>query len=378
MKAMWMMIFLLLPLLGIAYIAWHVWCLLPCALWLRVLAIALLAGSFLTMIFGMRGLYDSMPLPVGTALYEIGTSSIFIMMYLVMLFLVLDIGRLCHLIPRTLLYNNWYTAIGITILMVGVFVYGNMHYQHKYRQELTLTASRPMVRPLKLVMVSDLHIGYHNPRKELHRWVDIINAEKPDLILIAGDIIDMSMRPIKEERMHEEFRRLSAPVYACLGNHEYYSGEPGARQFYRDAGIHLLRDSVVIVGDLCIIGRDDRTNIHRKSLGKIVNENKSLISNSSFLILLDHQPYHLEQAEQQHIDVQFSGHTHHGQVWPISWITDRLYECSFGSHQRGHTYYYVSSGIGIWGGKFRIGTRSEYVVATITDSYSSANRSFTQ
>ena len=331
-----MMIFLLLPLLGIAYIAWHVWCLLPCALWLRVSAIALLAGSFLTLMFGMRGLYDSMPLPVGTALYEIGTSSIFVMMYLVILFLVLE-----------------------------VFIYGNLHYQHKYRQELTLTASRPLARPLKLVMVSDLHIGYHNPRKELHRWVDMINAEKPDLILIAGDIIDMSMRPIKEERMHEEFQRLSAPVYACLGNHEYYSGEPGARQFYRNAGIHLLRDSVVTVGDLCIIGRDDRTNIHRKSLGKIVNDNKSLISTSSYTILLDHQPYHLEQAERHHVDFQFSGHTHHGQVWPVSWITESIYECAFGSHQRGSTRYYVSSGLGIWGGKFRVGTRSEYIVAKV-------------
>ena len=99
---------------------------------------------------------------------------------------------------------------------------------------------------------------------------------------------------------------------------------------------------------------------------------------TKFCIVLDHQPYHLEQSERQRVDFQFSGHTHRGQVWPISWITDRLYECSFGSHQRGNTYYYVSSGIGIWGGKFRIGTRSEYVVATITDSYSSANRSFTQ
>ena len=365
---MWMILFLLLPLLGIAYIAWHVWCLLPCAWWWRVSAIVLLAGSFLTMMFGMRGLYDRMPLPVGTALYETGTSSIFIMMYLVILFLVLDIARLCHIIPRTFLYNNWYTALGITILMVGVFVYGNLHYQHKYRQELTLTSNRPMVRPLKLVMVSDLHIGYHNPRTELHRWVDMINAEKPDLILIAGDIIDMSMRPLKEERMHEEFQRLTAPVYACLGNHEYYSGEPGAQQFYRDAGIHLLRDDVVTIGDLCIIGRDDHTNYHRKSLGKIVNENKSLISNSSYTILLDHQPYHLEQAEQQHIDFQFSGHTHHGQIWPISWITEHVYECAFGSYQRGNTRYYISSGLGLWGGKFRIGTRSEYVVITLNKS----------
>ena len=64
------------------------------------------------------------------------------MMYLVILFLVLDIARLCHIIPRTLFYNNWYTAIGITTLMAAVFIYGNLHYKHKYRQELTLTANR--------------------------------------------------------------------------------------------------------------------------------------------------------------------------------------------------------------------------------------------
>ena len=250
---MWMVIFMILPLLGISYIAWHVWCLLPCAWWWKLLAVILLVSSFLTMTFGMRGLYDRASLPVGTALYEIGTSSVFIMMYLVILFLILDLGRLVRLVPRTLLYNNWWTVLGITVLMVVIFVYGNLHYQHKYRQELTLTTSKHLARPMKLVMVSDLHIGYHNRRQELHRWIDMINAEKPDLVLIAGDIIDMSMRPIKEERMAEEFRRLTAPVYACLGNHEFYSGEQGAQQFYHDAGIHLLRDSAVVVGDLCII-----------------------------------------------------------------------------------------------------------------------------
>ena len=360
-----MVIFMILPLLGISYIAWHVWCLLPCAWWWKLIAVTLFVGSFLTMTLGMRGLYDSAPLPIGTALYEIGTSSVFIMLYLVILFLVLDLGRLVHLVSRTLLYNNWWTILGITVVMTCIFVYGNLHYQHKYRQALTLTTDKHLERPIKLVMVSDLHIGYHNPRKELHRWVDMMNAEKPDMVLIAGDIIDMSMRPLKEERMAEEFRRLTAPVYACLGNHEFYSGEAGARQFYHDAGIHLLRDSAVVVGDLCIIGRDDRTNFHRKSLGRIVKENESLISRSSFLILLDHQPYHLEQAERHHIDFQFSGHTHHGQVWPISWITEGIYECAFGSYQRGNTRYYISSGLGIWGGKFRIGTRSEYVVAEI-------------
>ena len=333
---MWMILFMILPLVGISYIAWHVWCLLPVAWWWKLLAIMLLVGTFLTMMFGMRGLYDKAPLPIGTALYEIGTSSIFVMMYLVIIFLILDLGRLVNLVSRTLLYNNWWTVLGITVAMITIFVYGNLHYQHKYRQELMLTTNKHLSHPMKLVMVSDLHIGYHNPRKELHRWIDMINAEKPDLILIAGDIIDMSMRPLKEERMAEQ-------------------------QFYHDAGIHLLRDSAVVIDDLCLIGRDDRTNFHRDSLGVLIKK----ADLSKYCILLDHQPYHLEQAERHHIDFQFSGHTHHGQVWPISWITESIYECAFGSYQRGNTRYYISSGLGIWGGKFRIGTRSEYVVVKV-------------
>ena len=224
-----------------------------------------------------------------------------------------------------------------------------------------MLTSEKVSKPVKLVMMSDLHLGYHNRRDELHRWVDMINSEKPDLVLIAGDIIDGSMRPLKEQKMYEEFRRIKAPIYACIGNHEYYSGESGAQQFYQDAGIHLLQDSVAVIGDFCIIGRDDRTNIHRDSL-EVIMKKANL---TKYCILLDHQPYHLEQAEHHHVDFQFSGHTHHGQVWPISWITESIYECAFGPYKKGHTDYYISSGLGIWGGKFRIGTRSEYVVVTI-------------
>ena len=356
-----MLFILLLPLLAHVYISWHVWCLLPLAWPWKMLVLILITGAFLLLFAGITRSNDRMPMPLAIAVYEIGTSSIIVLLYLLMLFLVLDIGRLVHLLPHSLLYDSWWTTGGIVAAMFALFLYGNLHYQHKHREELQLTTGKHMGKPMKLVMMSDLHIGYHNRRSELHRWVDMINAEQPDLILIAGDIIDGSMRPLLEQRMHEEFRRLNAPVYACIGNHEYYSGEPRARQFYQDAGIRLLQDSCVTVGDLCIIGRDDRSNMQRDSLGVLMKK----ADRTKYCILLDHQPYHLEQAERQKIDFQFSGHTHYGQVWPISWITKHLYECAFGPHQRGHTQYYVSSGLGIWGGKYRIGTRSEYVVVTI-------------
>ncbi|MBR1546099.1 MAG: metallophosphoesterase [Prevotella sp.] len=362
MRTMWMMIFMALPILALSYISWHVWCLLPLPTVWKIIVVMAIVASFLLLFLNLSRSIDGMPMPLATAMYETGTSSLMILLYLVMLFLVLDLGRLVRLFPRTLLYNNWATAGGIVALMAIIFTYGYLHYKHKYREDIKLTTEKAMAKPLRLVMMSDLHLGYHNRREELRRWVDMINEEHADAILIAGDIIDMSMRPLKEEKMYEEFLRLNAPVYACLGNHEYYSGEPDAQQFYQQAGIHLLQDSCATVGDLCIVGRDDRTNLHRMTLADIMKQ----ADHTKFTILLDHQPYHLEQAERQKIDFQFSGHTHHGQVWPISWITEAIYECAFGAHQRSNTQYYVSSGIGIWGGKFRIGTRSEYVVATIS------------
>ena len=356
-----MFIFLLLPVMGIVYIGWHVWTLVPLpAVW-RVSIIMAGVLSFLMIFLNFRRAIDDMPLPLARLVYDIGNSSVFILLYLVVIFLVLDLGRLLHLVRPQWMHQNFPLTACIVIGMFALFLYGNVHYHHKVREELHLTTDKPLARPLRIVMLSDLHLGYHNPRKELARWVDLINAENPDVVLIAGDVIDMSMRPLVEENMAEEMRRLEAPVYACLGNHEYYSSEPLAEQFYRDARIQLLRDTCLVVGDLCIMGRDDRTNLRRRNIDELAR----MADHTKYTILLDHQPYHLEEAEQAGVDFQLSGHTHRGQVWPISWITDALYECSFGSHQRGKTRYYISSGIGIWGGKFRIGTRSEYVVATL-------------
>ena len=360
---MGMIIFLLLPILGNVYVLWHVWRILPLSPWLKTIVVVLMVAAFLLLILNFR-MHQQLSLPMATVIYEIGTSWIIILLYLFMAFLLLDIGRWVHLVPPTFLKNSLTGTLTVTGVLLVLFIYGNIHYRQKVRQPLTLTTEKKISRPLKVVMLSDLHVGYHNRRAELARWVDMINQEKADLILIAGDIIDNSTRPLDEQQMEKEFLRLNAPVVACLGNHEYYAGQPDSRLFYRKADITLLKDSVMEMGDLCIIGRDDRTNQRRKKMEDLLQG----VDRSKYLIVLDHQPYHLDEAERNGIDFQLSGHTHHGQVWPISWITEAVYECAFGDYQRGNTRYYVSSGMGIWGGKFRIGTRSEYVVATIEGS----------
>ena len=356
-----MLIFMLLPLLGNVYVLWHVWRILPFPSWAKVVVVMLMVFAFLLLFVGFsRHVHLSMPL--ATVVYEIGTSSLFILLYLFMAFLLLDIGRWVHLVPATFLKNSWSGTLALTAFMFIIFLYGNIHYHQKVRQPLTLTTGKTLSRKMKVVMLSDLHLGYHNRRSEFAKWVDKINEEKADLILVAGDIIDKNIQPLEEQEMHQEFLRLNAPVVACLGNHEYYGGESNALLFYKKADITLLRDSVTTVGDLCIIGRDDRSNPKRKALSELMKG----VDRTKYLVVLDHQPIQLEEAEQNGIDFQLSGHTHHGQVWPISWITESIYECAFGEWQRGNTRYYVTSGIGIWGGKFRIGTRSEYVVAEIT------------
>ena len=377
MKYIWLIIFLILPIVGVLYTAWRMWHLLPFSIAMKWVAVGVLVVWFSTIFIAFSGALEKMPLFTATAVYEVGFSFIFILLYLVMLFLVLDVGRLVHIVPKAWLFDNGYTSIGIFAFMLLIFGYGSIHYNNKVREQIDIKTNKAISldkKSTKIVLLSDLHLGYHNRCSDFKKWVDMINAEQPDLILIAGDIIDNSVRPLMEENVAEEFHRFKAPVYACLGNHEYYSNQPKARRFYREAGITLLQDSVAKIGNLCIIGRDDRTNMQRKSLAMIMEEarKKGFISDlhhgkssDEFLVLLDHQPFHLEEAEQNGIDFQFSGHTHHGQVWPVSWVTDALYEKAYGSLQKGNTQYYISSGLGIWGGKFRIGTQSEYVVLTI-------------
>lgn len=355
------LLILLLPLVAQVYVAWRTWQLVPFPVWGKVAVVVAMAVCFALFFVAMMPLLDRLPMSVASCVYEVGTSWLIILFYLLMLWLAFDVLRLCHIVPAHWLRDSWTATAAVVAILAGTFGYGYAHYLHKVRQPLELTTAKRLERPVRIVMTSDWHLGYHNRRAELRRWVDLINAERPDLVLVAGDLIDRSVRPLEEEEMAVELRRLTAPVYACLGNHEYFAGEPSSAHFFRKAGIHLLRDSVAVAAPVVIVGRDDRTNPARMPLAKLMDG----VPTDRYVILLDHQPYHLDEAEAAGVDFELAGHTHHGQVWPANKITDALYECAFGTHRRGATRYYVSSGLGIWGGKFRIGTRSEYVVATL-------------
>lgn len=307
---------------------------------------------------------DFLPEVLIAPMYRICTAYFFIFIYFLMFFILVDILKLTHLLPiERWMTQNWW-GFGFTIvLMTGIFTAGYIKYLHKERIELNLQINKPGLgsSPLKIVAVSDLHLGYTIGRAELEGWVKMINNEKPDIILIAGDIIDHTVVPLIDQQMEDVLKQLKSTygTYAIMGNHEYISTAPKSIEFIEKANITLLKDSVSLINNqFYVVGRDDRTNTHRKPLSELVET----LDHSKPIILLDHQPYHLEEAEETGVDLQFSGHTHYGQVWPISWITRAIYEQAHGYLKKSDTHYYVSSGIGIWGGKFRIGTQSEYAI----------------
>lgn len=191
----------------------------------------------------------------------------------------------------------------------------------------------------------------------------MINAARPDVVLIAGDLIDMSVTPLWQERMQEVLQRLEAPlgIYLVPGNHEFISGIRESEAFIGKTPIVLLRDSVVCLPNgVQIVGRDDRTNRRRLPASELLAKADA----ARPILVLDHQPYddQLEQIAAAGADFALCGHTHDGQVWPMNFVTDALYRQPHGYGRWGKMQVYVSSGLGLWGPPFRIGTDSELVI----------------
>lgn len=218
---------------------------------------------------------------------------------------------------------------------------------------------------LNIVVASDIHLGALVGQKRFDKIVDRINSLNPDMILLPGDIVDEDLGPVIKQTLGESLRSLKARfgVFAITGNHEYIWGVEEASRYLVDHGVTVLRDRVVPINEtVYLVGREDRsmdrfTEKTRKPLKDLMAEVDSCFP----VILMDHQPFHLEEGENNGVDLQISGHTHHGQLFPLNFITGRVYEISQGYKKKGKTHVYVSTGVGTWGPPVRLGNRPEIV-----------------
>ena len=312
------------------------------------------------------------PLLIQKILYFSGTVWMGMMFYLLAFFLLTDfislINRFFRFLPATI--TNRYRKIQVLsgyILVSCLAIYGYYQFRHPQvvEQKISIAKNAGEYKRLRVVGISDVHLGVAINKKRLEQYIRLINDQHPDLVIIAGDLIDNNVLPLEKEQMWEPFKNLQAPLgaYYCLGNHEYMIGIEACMNFLRKTNLHLLiDDSVVIDESIQIIGRDDmQRNLYRKPLKELVKD----IDPALPLFLLDHIPLHLEEAEENGIDFQFSGHTHQGQLFPGNLLIKRMYDLSYGYLQKGNTQYYVTSGLGLWGPPFRIGTQSEIVIFDI-------------
>ena len=323
----------------------------------KILLTVLFWGCALSFFVTMSARNLAMPAFISHSMYIIGTSWLIFTLYMALLLLVFDILRLFKVVCK----YRFHLSLLFTLALLGYGVYNYHHPETNVVSILTGKQYKDTTQAIKIVAISDVHLGNGTGKAALKGYVEMINAQRPDLILISGDLIDSSVVPLYTENMAEELAQLKAPlgIYMVPGNHEYISGIDESVRFLKDTPIQLLRDSVVTLPNgVQIIGRDDRSNRSRHSLPTLLKQ----ADRSKPIILLDHQPYNLAKTDSLGIDLQFSGHTHHGQIWPMSLITDRIYEQSHGYRKWSQSHIYVSSGLSLWGPPFRIGTNSDMAV----------------
>ncbi|MGX7090507.1 metallophosphoesterase [Gemella morbillorum] len=255
-------------------------------------------------------------------------------------------------------------SLGITgIFLVGMSALGLYWAYSPIVKSETIKVDKKIEKPIKIAMVSDLHLGTFFGNDQLEKLNKIIEEEKPDAIVIAGDIMDDDMVMYKKRNMGETLSKLSAPlgVYATMGNHDRDAQE--IVDEVKKAGIiPLFDESVELNKDVTLVGRKDRSvsrdRLDTADLLKSVNLNKTIV-------LVDHQPDAIDYHSTLPINVQLSGHTHHGQMWPINYITERIYTLDYGYKEINGRHFFTSAGYGFWGPPFKTTARSEVWMISI-------------
>jgi len=256
----------------------------------------------------------------------------------------------------------------IVLLVIVLLVYGTVNAQRPVitRYNLQIPKKESKLSSLHAVMVSDIHLGSVVGSKRLNKMVEMINSLNPDVVFIAGDVVDENIDEFDKQNMSEIFRKIKSKygVFAVPGNHEHYSPDVDVTvSRLEEAGINVLRDEYVLVADsFYVIGREDRAverfnGMSRKSIAEL----KSDFDKDLPIIMMDHQPYDLQEGRKNGVDLQLSGHTHKGQFFPIQFITQKVFEIDWGYLYKDGMHTIVSSGFGTWGPPIRIGNNPEII-----------------
>ncbi len=296
-------------------------------------------------------------------------------LYITMGLLLMEVCRLTdrrwHWFPRFI--NRYRKQVRLTLFftilsavtLLMIHAYRTVRYPSVQHVYITIPKANPLHDSLTIAMMSDLHIGEVIGKRQVQHYVELTNSQRPDMIVLVGDIIDYESRHAEKAHIEEDLQKLHAPlgVYMVNGNHEYRANWMAKERWFRKTGMVLLKDSVVMPdSSFYLVGRDDLVNKKRKSLNTLLQG----IDKEKPVIVLDHQPWSLAESTMNRVDLGLHGHTHNGQLWPYPILMKFIYESPYGYYRKGNSQFYVSSGIGVAGPPYRVGTRSELVMLHIT------------
>ena len=360
------------------WISWWLWRALSGTGWLRiVLCILVLAlGAAFPLLYKGHG--DTL---AHVWLLRAGAFWMGVAFYTFALVLLADIwglgarlfGALPPAAPR---WGAVLLVMGLPLLL-GVGSWFNAAFPALRHYDITVRTQGPVPaayadKPLKLGVITDMHLGRLLTAGRLGRAVELLAPEQPDAILYVGDIIDDHIK------LDAEATAAALAVaqprlghWAVPGNHEYISGSiDKSLDFLRAVGMHVLRDQWAVVDNSFVLaGRDDLskpgfTGIQRGSMEEILTDLPEQYR-SLPLVVMDHQPAALDEARNAGTALMLSGHTHNGQLWPFNFVTELRYENPLGLLTKGDFHSIVSAGTGTWGPPLRTTGRAEVLLVTV-------------
>ena len=313
---------------------------------------------------------------ISDALNIIGGFWMAFMLYGFIFFLLSDILLLALKIPgiisgdSVVLFRKWAFIIttGLSsLLIIGGFINAIIPVIKEY--DITINKKAGDIKNFRIAAVSDIHLGSIIRKRSLKKLSVMLKEMNPDVVLLLGDIVDGELGPVLRGDLLQYFTcpKCADGMYAITGNHEFIGGGSRTIPYIESKGIRVLKDEVVTLdGGIQLIGRIDKDSYRfygkeRKTLATLMEQ----VDTTKPVILLDHQPFHLAESAKYGVDLQLSGHTHNGQMWPLNYLTARIYELSYGYLRKGSSQFIVSSGYGLWGPRVRSGSKSEVLLINI-------------
>lgn len=318
-----------------------------------------------TFIFWLsRPIAPYLPFPVLKALALFGGFWSFFLYYSLLLgtlhyLILVFVKRLTNRADNIGIYATKIRKVGLFIIFICMVIGTIEAYNPIMRYEIIKTDK--IARPVRVVLVSDLHLGTFLGQDYCENLVSRINDEKPDIVFIAGDIIDDRYEIVKRQDSMKPLAKIEAKlgVAAVLGNHDYFDRRTDEEiDYLKKIGVAVLVNEDKLLDQIYVVGlKDFSKDQQTEYLESLSKSNKN-----NYSILLEHQPRRIDAASKTGYDLYLAGHTHGGAFFPNGVFTKLIHQLDYGRQDFGDMTAIVTSGYGFFGIPVRLGVRSEYVV----------------